>query len=184
MGVAPRRVLSFPKPHPKEDLMDDATMIARGGQPSWSQEFQHPVHGALTFKVKALPKARDWLDMSVLKEQLAPGVIQGSGLMLAEALAGMMTMMERPVLSEEREEDPDNPGHQKLRQTLYDPTEEEQWEFPVIVWSAFMAWRIKTLSPDVAEQVKNSSGATSGSETDAQSLATTDSPPSTPSSAA
>lgn len=162
--------------------MDEPETIASGGQPEWSEEFEHPVLGKLSFRVRRLPTTLEWLAVAALAEQVAPGVTVGTGALLAEAVAGILQLMERPVVRETRVEDPDTPGRQKLVQEQYDPRVDVHADFPIVVWGAFNVWRNRILSPDTLEQAKNSQGATDspGSETVAPSPEPTDSPHSTP----
>jgi hypothetical protein len=158
-------------------MSEIAEQIAAGGEPVWQATFPHPDHGDLTFTVKHMPVARDWLEHYTTMQDLAPGVNS----MLSAGIAGMLTFMDRPVLAENRVEDPDNPTHVRIEKVLYDPLEEQRFEFVMEVWATFTAWRVETLSDETRGAVKNSSGATttSGSETDESSPGITEFPPST-----
>lgn len=145
--------------------MEAAETAARGGQPAWKHEFEHPELGKLTFSVAKAPRVRDWLQHAVVQEDVAPGLGGYSG-MLAAAVAGMRTFVQTPVLHEERQVDEDNPDHVKIIQHRYDPLEDEHMDFPVEVWVTFMAWRSDLLGANGVEQAKNSSGATKESLVD------------------
>lgn len=160
--------------------MDDATLIAKGGQPQWTGTFEHPVHGELVFTAR-MPTGSDWCAQSVMQEELAPGGLSGASALLPASIAGLLTILKLPVLSERREEDPDVPGHVKIVQTFYDPREDPYIEFVTRVWLDFYRWRLEILS--LGDKVKNSSGATSGDADGDSSPATTDSPQPTPASA-
>jgi hypothetical protein len=146
--------------------MDHATTIARDAQPSWEQTFDHPEHGKLTFKVPKLPTTMDWLRVESTREQLAPAIAAGAGAgaALSEAIAGILALMSRPVIREERFEDPDTPGHEKLKQTLYDPREDPRFEFALVVWGAFNVWRNDVLSISAAPSTTTESHVSSASE--------------------
>jgi hypothetical protein len=144
--------------------MDEAKTIALGGQPAWKHTFDHPEHGPLTFSVEKLPTNRDWLALAVASEQLAPSVQSGVGAALAEAIAGLQTIVKRPEISRTEEADPDDASHVKVTVQFYEPLDDQDMGFVTVVWATFMNWRADLLSKDTREQVKNSSGATSGPE--------------------
>lgn len=154
--------------------MDPVREIAAGGEPAWRQTFTHPEHGELEFVVREMPKTRDWLAHAVAQEALGPGLGGSVNAALAAAVAGMQTFVEVPVLSEEREEDPDNPDHIRIRQVRYDPLDDENFDFPILVWATFMNWRGDLFSR--REDLKNSSGVTSTASADDSSPASTESP--------
>jgi len=158
--------------------MDAVQITARGGEPAWSGTFDHPEYGKLTFTVKRTPRNKDWLNHAVTQEQIAPGLTNGGGSgVLAAAIAGMMTFIDRPVISEDRVEDPDNPDHVTVTQVRYDPLEDESIDYPVQVWLDFMTWRAELLNK--VDEVKNSSGVTSGPTSEDSSPEPTDSLPTT-----
>jgi hypothetical protein len=155
--------------------MDEAKTIALGGHPAWKHTFDHPEHGPLTFSVEKLPTNRDWLNLAVASELAAPGVQSGVGAALAEAIAGLQTIIKRPEISREEVPDPDDSSHVKVTITFYEPLDDQDMGFVTLVWATFMNWRAELLSKDTREQVKNSSGATNGLESVASSPDATDS---------
>lgn len=159
--------------------MDTAALIAKGGEPAWQETFDHPEHGKLTFVCKAMPTGSDWLRQAMVQDALAPGLMTGTGAVLAAAAAGMQTIIEPPVIDEKRIEDPDNPDHVKIELTRYDPLVDPNTQFPIDVWIAFHAWRIEVLGERTKDAVKNSSGATSGGANDGSSPERSESPQTT-----
>jgi hypothetical protein len=156
--------------------MDDAKTIALGGSPAWKHTFDHPEHGPLEFSVEKLPTNREWLALAVASELAAPGVQTGVGAALAEAIAGLQTIIKRPEISRTEVPDPDDASHVKVTIEFYEPLDDQDMSFVTLVWATFMNWRADLLSKDTREQVKNSSGATSGPASVASSPAATPSP--------
>lgn len=140
------------------EASQEARAIAAGNEPYWEGTFEHPDHGELTFRVKRKPQVMDWLAHTNAQYALtgdAPSVLSG-------AVAGLQTFVECPVIREEPEDDNPDGDYVRVKQVRYDPLTDEHMEFPVQVFGAFFKWRAETLSDDTREQVKNSSGATSG----------------------
>ena len=160
--------------------MDAVKEIAAGGQPSWEKTYKHPQFGELTFKVLKLPTAQQWLDQSKAQDNLNSGLISlpsGGTSLLSASLAALQTIIECPIIGEERYEDPDNEGHVLIRTTRYNPLAEPDIGFIVGVYSDFWAWRQDLLNR--VEEVGKSSGETSGDVSDEQSPSATDSPSTT-----
>jgi hypothetical protein len=163
-------------------MTDPVKVIARGGQPSWEETYEHPEHGEMTFKGK-LPTARQLMEQSIAMDNLLAELsgdnqARSGTVMLASSITGMLHVLELPVVREERVvEDPDS-GHEVIHQIRYDPMEEPDTEFLVNVWADFWLWRQNQL--ERIGELKNSSGETSGNGSSEPSNATTDSPSTIP----
>lgn len=158
--------------------MDTAETIGRGGEPAWQHTFPHPKHGDLTFTVARTPVVQDWLDHAVVQETIAPGLTGFNGV-LSAAVAGMRTFVKCPVVDRVETEDENTPGHVIVELIRYDPLQDEDLGFPMLVWGTFMKWRADALSDDTRDAVKNGSGATPGQPIDGLSPAPTASPQTT-----
>lgn len=156
----------------------DLKKIANGITPEWEQTFEHPVFGPLTFKAK-LPKAKALAAHSIeMDEQLGQmeATPRPSTMVLVAAIAGVKTLLERPVIRERREYD-ESVSREVVHQDLYDPEEEVSEEFLADVWMAFSLWRNSFLLR--VGELGNSSGETTGSSSSEPSSEPTDSPSTT-----
>lgn len=154
----------------------DLKEIAVGGQPQWEETFEHRQFGKLTFKAKlptALALARHSIEMDNLLTDLYGEARLGTQLIVA-AIAGLKTLIELPVVSETRREDEDVPERVVIEKVYYDPEAETDETFLSEVWTSFSLWRTKFI--DKVDELKNSSGETSGNGSSESSTATTDSP--------
>lgn len=159
----------------------DVKKIARGGNPEWVQDFEHPLHGTLTFRAK-MPKALDLMQHSVEMDNLLDdlrGEPRAATMLLVSALAGMTDslLMEMPVIDEQRVEDADR-GSVKIERVFYDPQEERDPGFLVEVWTAYSMWRAQKL--EVVDDLKARSAPTGGSGSSESSSEPTGFPSTTP----
>jgi hypothetical protein len=160
--------------------MDPIKEIAAGGQPSWENTFDHSELGKLTFRCKRMPTARQWLDQAIAQDNLQAGLValpSGATVLLAAAIASMQTIIECPVIREDRRVDPDNPDHEWIEQTRYDPLNDPDIAFITAVYLDFWTWRQTLLNR--VEEVGKSSGETSGEGSDESLPPTMDSPSTT-----
>lgn len=159
----------------------DIKTIAHGGQPVWEETFEHPEHGPLTFKAKlptAIQLTRHSIEMDNLLAALYGEPSFQTQIMVA-AIAGLKTLIERPVVAEKRFED-DDTGMTKIEKLYYDPDSEVHEAFLGDVWRSYAEWRADFTNPKKVKSLGNSSGETSGSGSSESSTATTDSPSTTP----
>jgi hypothetical protein len=160
----------------------DLKAIAEGRQPRpWSETFTHPVHGPLTFRA-TLPKAMALAEQSVQMDNLLQnlaGEARMNTLILCSAISGLKTLIELPVLREEREEDPDS-GHIVVKQYRYDPENETDETFLANVWMAYSQWRASFMSIGAERELKNSSGETDGDDSSESSSEASASPSTIP----
>lgn len=157
-------------------MTDPIQTIAAGGNPEWTGTFKHAAHGELTFRAK-LPKGDQLTEHSLLADALRdqaaqrlserlgvpvePDRLSVETMLMLTAQSGILVLMERPVIREERVEDPENPDREKVVLHRYDPREDTDETFAVRVWTEFSRWR-----RDLAERVEElgkSSGGTTGS---------------------
>ena len=156
----------------------DMKAIAEGRQPrQWTGTFTHPVHGELTFRAslpKALALARQSVEMDNLLQPLV-GEARMNTLILCSAISGLKTLIELPVLREERVEDEDT-GHIVVKRVFYDPEEETDEKFLADVWMDYSMWRTSFMSIGAERELKNSSGETDGDDSSESSSETSASP--------
>lgn len=160
--------------------MDAIEQIAHGGDASWEGTFSHPEHGELTFRVPRTLTNSDWIrhtnaiDRIVRSHGGDPNDASARTTLFASACAGILELMERPVILEREIEDPENQDHVKIERVRYDPLLDENMNFPVQVWDAYFTWRNR-LHERIGELGKDS-GETHGSGSGEPSPAATGSP--------
>lgn len=163
--------------------MDPIDAIANGGEPAWSETFTHPKHGEIAFSVTKTPCNKDWIRQANTLDRIVreyggdPNDASARTTLFANACAGILTLMDRPVIAERRIVDPENEDHQQIETVRYDPLEDEDMGFPMQVWTSYFSWRNDLL--DSLPELGKDSGETSGSASDAQSPAVTVSPSTT-----
>ncbi len=157
----------------------DLRKIADGIQPVWTETFDHPIYGPLTFSAKlpnALTLAQQSVEMDNLLGRLDAEPRSGT-MVLVAAIAGLKTLVDRPVIRERRVEEPEN-DHTIIEKDYYDPEEEVSEVFLVRVWTEFSMWRAAFL--EEAERLGESSRETAGPGSNEPSTSPTDSPSTIP----
>lgn len=169
--------------------VDPLKTIAAGGNPVWEQTYKHPVHGDLTFR-GALPTADKLTEQSIMADYLADQAaerlsaatgtsisvenLSGDSALLVAAIAGVATLLELPVLREDRIEDPDRPEHVRIDRVRYNPREEQFEAFLVRVWVDYATWRVGMI--ERVDELGKSSGVTTGQDSNGESSEPTESP--------
>lgn len=168
---------------PPQETAHDADMrkIAQGLQPEWEHTANHPAYGPLTFRAKlptALQLAQQSVEMDNLLTNLDGDARQGTMILVA-AIAGLKTLVECPVVREEREEDPES-GRTVISKVHYNPEAETSEVFLVEVWTAFSLWRASFMAR--SDDLGESSGETTGNGSNEPSTSPIASPSTTPDS--
>jgi hypothetical protein len=165
--------------------MQDIKAIAEGRQPKpWVYTATHPVYGELTFRAE-LPRVRQLTEHSKERDNLLAGLDTEPGmntLILCSAIAALKTLIQVPVIREERVEDEDDPAHVKITKVYYDAEAEYSEAFLADVWIAYANWRASFLEPQATDALGESSGETGGDDSSEPSNGISDSPSTTPDS--
>lgn len=138
-----------------------AQQIKDGAVQPWEETFTHPVHGDLTFK-GPLPDTAAMTRQAMARDELMADMDLGATprgytLLLVNAQAGILTLLDRPEVDRKQIEEDDMT---RVETVLYDPRADVIETFPVLVWETFSNWRAAFLTPDTVGAVKNSSGGT------------------------
>jgi hypothetical protein len=167
----------------KEDVVEateqDVKAVAHGGQPVWEETFEHPEHGPLKFTAKlptALLLTKQSIEMDNILADLT-GEPSFQTQVMAAAISGLKVLIRVPVIHETRKHD-DDTGKTTIEKVYYDPEAELHEAFLGDVWRAYSVWRSSFVNK--VDELKNSSGETSGSGSNESSTATTVSPSTTP----
>lgn len=154
------------------------------GTYKFEREFDHPLYGKLAF-TGSLPTEPQFTAQTVEMDNLLASLADGATprvttIAWVTAVAGVRTMLTLPMVDQEVIDDPESEGvEKKVRTVYYEPGEDPFPNFVSEVWQAFSKWRDESLSSENIEALKNTSGETPGSDSDASSSARGGSPSTT-----
>lgn len=170
----------------------DLRRIARGQQPEpFEKTFDHRLHGELTFRVPALPRATALaahsIEMDNLLAEMAAEpspqtrmlVAAIAGLKAAPGVQGVSVLgVELPVIGQTETEVEDR-GSTRVERVFYDAEAEVDEGFLVDVWLEVSMWRRAFFTQEAVERLGESAGETSGGASSEPSSEPSDSPSTT-----